>query len=91
MLRGTVRGTVADLRHEIVIWQRTAASLSSYTKEEDYVRETLMKKVRRLLFDLKKKLLTGRLARFISSKVRRMSMGIKEVQSVTLESMTHNK
>ncbi|XP_054286701.1 P protein-like [Macrosteles quadrilineatus] len=53
---------VQELRHEIVIWQRAAASLSSYSKEEDYVRETLMKKVQRLLSELKKKLLTGSIA-----------------------------
>jgi len=47
------------LRHEIAIWQRAAASLSSYSKDENLVRETLLKKVQRLLSQLKKKLMTG--------------------------------
>ncbi|CAB0041262.1 unnamed protein product [Trichogramma brassicae] len=46
----------ADLRHEIVIWQRAAASLSSYSKDENIVRGTLEKKVKRLLMQLKQKL-----------------------------------
>ncbi|OXU23779.1 hypothetical protein TSAR_010202 [Trichomalopsis sarcophagae] len=50
---------VQELRHEIVIWQRAAASLSSYSKDENLVRETLMKKVKRLLQQLKQKLITG--------------------------------
>jgi len=48
-----------ELRHEIAIWQRAAASLSSYSKDENLVRETLLKKVQRLLSQLKKKLMTG--------------------------------
>nr|XP_033201625.1 P protein-like [Bombus vancouverensis nearcticus] len=50
---------VQELRHEIAIWQRAAASLSSYSKDENLVRETLLKKVQRLLSQLKKKLITG--------------------------------
>ncbi|XP_046833605.1 P protein isoform X1 [Vespa velutina] len=50
---------VQELRHEIAIWQRAAASLSSYSKDENLVRETLLKKVQRLLTQLKKKLMTG--------------------------------
>lgn len=50
---------VQELRHEIAIWQRAAASLSSYSKDENLVRETLLKKVQRLLSQLKKKLMTG--------------------------------
>ncbi|XP_076623101.1 P protein [Colletes latitarsis] len=53
---------VQELRHEIAIWQRAAASLSSYSKDENLVRETLLKKVKRLLSQLKKKLLTGSVA-----------------------------
>lgn len=49
-----------ELRHEIVIWQRAAASLTSYSKDEDVVRETLLKKVRRLLTELKLKLVQER-------------------------------
>ncbi|KAM0729096.1 P protein [Formica fusca] len=50
---------VQDLRHMIAIWQRAAASLSSYSRDENLVRETLLKKVQRLLSQLKKKLITG--------------------------------
>ncbi|KYN27724.1 P protein [Trachymyrmex cornetzi] len=50
---------VAELRHTIAIWQRAAASLSTYSKDENLVRETLLKKVKRLLSQLKKKLITG--------------------------------
>ncbi|KAJ8688448.1 hypothetical protein QAD02_024243 [Eretmocerus hayati] len=53
---------VQELRHEIVIWQRAAASLSSYSKDENLVRETLMKKVKRLLQDLRQKMITGSFA-----------------------------
>lgn len=50
---------IQELRHEITIWQRAAASLSSYSKDEDLVRETLVKKVNRLQRQLKKKLSAG--------------------------------
>lgn len=50
---------VQELRHEIAVWQRAAASLSSYSKDEDLVRETLEKKCGRLTRQLKKKLTTG--------------------------------
>lgn len=50
---------IQELRHEIAVWQRAAASLSSYSKDEDLVRETLVKKVNRLQRQLKKKLACG--------------------------------
>uniref|UniRef100_A0A182J9C5 Citrate transporter-like domain-containing protein n=1 Tax=Anopheles atroparvus TaxID=41427 RepID=A0A182J9C5_ANOAO len=50
---------VQEIRHEIAVWQRAAASLSSYSKDEDLVRETLLKKVNRLSRSLKKKLVSG--------------------------------
>lgn len=50
---------IQELRHEITVWQRAAASLSSYSKDEDLVRETLVKKVNRLKRQLKKKLSGG--------------------------------
>lgn len=50
---------VQEMRHEIAVWQRAAASLSSYSKDEDLVRETLLKKVNRLSRSLKKKLVSG--------------------------------
>lgn len=46
---------IQEMRHEISVWQRAAASLSSYSKDEDIVRETLAKKVNRLRRNLKKK------------------------------------
>ncbi|XP_073970571.1 OCA2 melanosomal transmembrane protein hoepel1 isoform X2 [Rhodnius prolixus] len=50
---------VQDLRHEIAIWQRAAGSLSSYSKDEDMVKLTLLKKAKRLLTDLKEKMVAG--------------------------------
>lgn len=50
---------IQETRHEIAVWQRAAASLSSYSKDEDLVRETLVKKVNRLQRLLKKKLASG--------------------------------
>lgn len=50
---------VQEMRHEIAVWQRAAASLSSYSKDEDLVRETLLKKVNRLSRTLKKKIVSG--------------------------------
>lgn len=47
---------IQEMRHEIAVWQRAAASLSSYSKDEDIVRETLAKKVNRLRRNLKKKM-----------------------------------
>jgi P protein len=54
---------ISELRHEISIWQHAAASLSSYSKDEDLVRATLMKKVNRLLSQLKKKVNSGKVAK----------------------------
>ncbi|KAK0081800.1 hypothetical protein PV325_011541 [Microctonus aethiopoides] len=50
---------IQDLRHEIVIWQRAANSLSTYSKDENVVRETLMKKVHKLTTSLKRILEEG--------------------------------
>ncbi|XP_031624628.1 P protein-like isoform X2 [Contarinia nasturtii] len=50
---------IQELRHEIAVWQRAASSLSSYSKDEDLVRETLVKKVNRLQRHLKKKISSG--------------------------------
>lgn len=58
-LRFSEAQDVQELRHEIAVWQRAAASLSSYSKDEDLVRETLEKKCGRLTRMLKKKLTTG--------------------------------
>ncbi|XP_014474138.1 PREDICTED: P protein-like [Dinoponera quadriceps] len=59
VLRFDVPQDVQELRHEIAIWQRAAASLSSYSKDENVVRETLLKKAQRLLSRLKSKAMTG--------------------------------
>lgn len=45
---------VTDLRREIVVWERTAASLSTLTRESQLVRDTLLKKVSILQSKLKK-------------------------------------
>lgn len=58
-LRFSEAQDVQELRHEIAVWQRAAASLSSYSKDEDLVRETLEKKCNRLTRTLKKKLTSG--------------------------------
>lgn len=50
---------VKDMRREITVWERTAASLTSYTKDSDLVRETLLKKVQILRAKLKKKEFEG--------------------------------
>lgn len=50
---------IQELRREIKVWQRAAASLSSYSKDEDLVRETLLKKVTRLNRQLKKRISSG--------------------------------
>lgn len=50
---------VEELRHEIHVWKRAAASLSSYSKDEELVRQTLMKKVNRLKRSLKKRMSTA--------------------------------
>lgn len=66
---------VQELRHEIQVWQRAAASLSSYSKDEDLVRETLNKKVNRLGRQLKKKLTSG------STPTERYHTTLEELQA----------
>ncbi|XP_069685556.1 P protein isoform X2 [Periplaneta americana] len=61
-LRYTEPQDVRELRHEISVWQRAAASLSSYSKDEDTVRVSLLKKVRRLANELKRRITTGSIA-----------------------------
>lgn len=62
VLRFDVPQDVQELRHEIAIWQRAAASLSSYSKDENVVRETLLRKAQLLLSRLKKRTMTGSVA-----------------------------
>lgn len=76
---------IQELRHEITVWQRAAASLSSYSKDEDLVRETLVKKVNRLQRLLKKKLTSGSVPaesynqtlQDLQKKVQKTSINIK--------------
>ncbi|KAG5668692.1 hypothetical protein PVAND_016621 [Polypedilum vanderplanki] len=58
-LRFTEPQDVQKLRHEITVWQRAAATLSAFSKDEEVVRKTLIKKVERLQRELKKKLTSG--------------------------------
>lgn len=44
-----------ELRREIIIWQKAANTLTTYSKDVDLVRETLLKKVDVLKYKLKKK------------------------------------
>lgn len=50
---------IQELRHEITVWQRAAATLSSFSKDEDLVRKTLVRKVERLEYLLAKKIESG--------------------------------
>lgn len=60
-LRFSEPSGVQELRREIGVWERAAASLSSYSKDADLVRETLLKKASYLSRQLKKRLTTGKL------------------------------
>ena len=73
---------IQQLRHEIGIWQRAAASLSSYSKDEDLVRETLVKKVNRLQRHLKKKLSSGSVS--VDSYKQTLQDLQKKVKSIQL-------
>ncbi|XP_037028039.1 P protein-like [Bradysia coprophila] len=52
---------IHELRQELGVWQRAADSISSYSKDEILVKETLLKKVNYLERLLKKRLATGKL------------------------------
>ncbi|XP_039752704.1 P protein-like isoform X2 [Pararge aegeria] len=47
-LRHSVPRDIVEMRQEIGVWKRAAASLSSYSRDEDIVRRALEKKVQRL-------------------------------------------
>lgn len=49
------------LRRSITVWERAAASISPFSKDANLVRETLLKKVKLLRHQLKKKLAKGTL------------------------------
>lgn len=50
---------IQELRNDISIWQRAASSLSSSSRDEDIVREILLKKINRLQRELKQKVTSG--------------------------------
>ena len=47
------------LKRNIVVWERAAASVSPMSKDSNMVRDTLIKKVKVLKHDLKKKMAKG--------------------------------
>ncbi|XP_041971039.1 P protein-like isoform X1 [Aricia agestis] len=54
-LRHSVPREIVEMRQEIGVWKRAAASLSSYSRDEDLVRRALEKKVQKLQATLKKR------------------------------------
>lgn len=58
-LRVTEPEDIAELRNDIVLWQRAAESLSSSKKDEDLVREILLRKINRLQLELNRKITCG--------------------------------
>ncbi|CAH0712838.1 unnamed protein product, partial [Brenthis ino] len=54
-LRHSVPRDIVEMRQEIGVWKRAAASLSSYSRDEDIVRRALEKKVQRLQTTLLKR------------------------------------
>lgn len=55
-LRSDEPSAVRELRHELSVWERAAATLSSCSKDEDILRKTLQKKVKKLNRKLEKKI-----------------------------------
>lgn len=53
---------IQELRRQTSVWKHAAASLSSYSKDEVLVRESLLKKANGLSRQLKRKLATGSLS-----------------------------
>ena len=58
-LRVTEPEDITELRNDIVLWQRAAESLSSSSKDEDLVREILLRKINRLQLELNRKITCG--------------------------------
>ncbi|XP_014365372.2 P protein isoform X2 [Papilio machaon] len=54
-LRHTVPRDIQELRQELAVWRRAAASLASYSRDEDIVRRALEKKVQKLHATLQKR------------------------------------
>jgi P protein len=55
-LRNSDPKDVRELRHEVGVWERAAATLTSCSKDEDILRKTLEKKVKKLNRKLEKKI-----------------------------------
>lgn len=58
-LRVTEPEDIQELRTDIGLWQHAAESLSSTSKDEDLVREILLRKINRLQSELKRKVTCG--------------------------------
>lgn len=69
---------VTDIRREIIIWERTAASLLALTRESQIVRDTLVKKVA---------ILQNKLQRMLSDKSDKIP---NETYKQTLEELQRN-
>lgn len=81
---------IQELRHEIAVWQRAASSLSSYSKDEDLVRETLVKKVNRLKRKLKKTLACGSVpGESYKQTLEDLQRKVRKCQKTTDESDIH--
>jgi P protein len=55
-LRSDEPKAVRELKHELTVWERAAATLSSCSKDEDILRKTLEKKVKKLNRKLEKQI-----------------------------------
>ncbi|XP_025830760.1 P protein-like isoform X2 [Agrilus planipennis] len=54
-VRDRERQEVSELKREIAVWQRAVASVSSYSKDEDVVKESMMKRTSKLMGKLQTK------------------------------------
>lgn len=50
---------IKELRRNIVVWERTAASISPFSKDANLVKETMLRKVKILRHQLKKRMAKG--------------------------------
>lgn len=58
-LRVTEPDDIKELRNDVALWEHAAESLSSSSKDEDLVREILLRKINRLRSELKRKITCG--------------------------------
>lgn len=54
---------IKELRNDIALWQRTADSMSTTSKDEDLILQILLRKVHKLQAELKKKISSGSLTK----------------------------